>query len=103
MIFTPKYIWESVDKGETALVTKIEYVLCAISKLSTLLTKGKKTFKKIWPKKAKKKSLFGQNLIFLGKNAKIFKNKKLIKKVRKHSLDGKFLVIFVQKYFFYPC
>ena len=41
----------------------------------------------ILTKKAKK-SLFGQNLIFLAKNAKIFKNKKLIKKVRKHSLDS---------------
>ena len=54
-----------------------------------------------------KKSPFGQNFSFWAKNAKIFKNKKLIKKVRKHSLDtyilmalAIFLVIFVQKYFF---
>ena len=39
-------------------------------------------------KAKKKKSLIGQNFrFFLAKNAKIFKNQKLLKKVRKHSLD----------------
>ena len=37
-------------------------------------------FLKILTKKQKKKSLFGQNFSFLGQNAKIFKNKILIKK-----------------------
>ena len=55
-------------------------------------------FLKIWTKK----SLFGQNFSFLSKNAKIFKNKKLIKKREKtfprHMYSdgfGKFFVIFV--------
>ena len=37
-------------------------------------------FWKFWPKKKPQKTLFGQNFIFGAKNAKIFKNKKLIKK-----------------------
>ena len=59
--------------------------------------------------KPKKKNLFGQNFSFWAKNAKIFKNKKLIKKSEKTFprymyLDGfgKFLVIFVQDIFVLP-
>ena len=62
-------------------------------------------------KKAKKITFFWLEFHFLGaKNAKILKNKKLIKKVRKKFPRymylggfGKFLVIFVQRYLFYPC
>ena len=59
-------------------------------------------------KKAKKITFWPKFHFFRAKNAKIVKNKKLIKKVRKtfprHMyLDGfgQFFVIFVQK--FYPC
>ena len=42
---------------------------------------------KVWQKKIPEKSLVGQISIFWAKNYIIFKNKKLYKKVRKHSLD----------------
>ena len=65
--------------------------------------------KNLTKKKKPKNHFLAKTSVFWTKNAKIFKNKKLIKSEKTFPrymyLDGfgKFLVIFVQNYSFYPC